>query len=222
MDRSQRIDECMAAVFYQSDVDEWGSYGEVSYKAILKQDTCSYQLAYARLCCCAYHLSSINAAESGCDRILAWIGTHKMPNGEVFSLRGPNYFAKKSKAPAGDWMLNPAGVDWVRSNSKLDHVLSRPDNRVMASLRSSKTPEKWSKIFIVAVNLQVPGWDHHSALSYCHGNFAPRSGIRHVDMGFLVESQSEEELPERLFGAVRICQIEMSSAAFVDSILTFL
>lgn len=39
-----------------------------------------------------------------------------------------------------------------------------------------------------------------------------------IDMGFLVESQKEEELPERLFGAVRICQMEMSSATFVDNL----
>ncbi|CAA3006665.1 Hypothetical predicted protein [Olea europaea subsp. europaea] len=92
-----------------------------------------------------------------------------LPPGEVFSLWGPNYFAKKSEVPAGDWLLNPAGVDLLRSNSKLDHVLSRPDNRVMASLRSSKTPEKWSKTFVLAVNLQVPGRDRHSAIFYFAG-----------------------------------------------------
>jgi hypothetical protein len=37
-----------------------------------------------------------------------------------------------------------------------------------------------------------------------------------IDMGFLVESQSEEELPERLFGAVRIAQMEMSAAKYVE------
>ncbi|KAL2520667.1 protein of unknown function-containing protein [Forsythia ovata] len=85
------------------------------------------------------------------------------PPGKLFSLRGPNYFAKKSKVLTDDWSLNPTRVDWQRSNSKLDHVLSRPDNRVMAGLRSSKTPKKSSKTFILAVNLQVPGRDHHSA-----------------------------------------------------------
>ncbi|AQK91689.1 hypothetical protein ZEAMMB73_Zm00001d009331 [Zea mays] len=32
-----------------------------------------------------------------------------------------------------------------------------------------------------------------------------------IDMGFLVESQPEEELPERLFGAMRIAQMEMGT-----------
>ncbi|KAG2335097.1 hypothetical protein Bca52824_006277 [Brassica carinata] len=38
-----------------------------------------------------------------------------------------------------------------------------------------------------------------------------------IDMGFLAEAQTEEELPERLIGAVRVCQMEMSSAFVVDA-----
>ncbi|KAI3468383.1 hypothetical protein Pfo_025046 [Paulownia fortunei] len=223
------------------------------------------------------------------------------PPGELFSLRGPNYLTKKAKTPAGEWLLNPAGVDWLRSNAKLDHVLARPDNRVMNALRSSKCCEKSSKTFIIAINLQVPGREHHSAVFYfsskidepintnsllyqfingsdafrnsrfkivnkiakgpwivktavgnysacllgkalnCYyhrgpnyfeidvdiGSSAIATAILRlalgcvtavtVDMGFLVEAQKEEELPERLFGAVRICQMEMNSATFVDS-----
>jgi hypothetical protein len=36
-----------------------------------------------------------------------------------------------------------------------------------------------------------------------------------IDMGFLVESQPEEELPERLFGAMRIAQMEMGTTGYV-------
>ncbi|PIN12454.1 hypothetical protein CDL12_14932 [Handroanthus impetiginosus] len=223
------------------------------------------------------------------------------PPGDLFSLRGPNYFTKKAKIPSSDWLLNPAGVDWLRSNAKLDHVLARPENRVMNALRSSKNCERSSKTFIIAINLQVPGREHHSAVFYfsskidehinsnsllyqfingsdafrssrfklvskivkgpwivktavgsysacllgkalnCYyhrgpnyleidvdiGSSAIATAILRlalgcvtavtVDMGFLVEAQKEEELPERLFGAVRICQMEMSSATFVDS-----
>ncbi|KAL2548195.1 hypothetical protein Fot_09725 [Forsythia ovata] len=231
------------------------------------------------------------------------IGTNgwASPPGEVFSLRGPKYFSKKTKTPSGEWLLNPAGVDWLRSNCRLDHVLARPDNRIMAALRNSKCPEKSSKTFIIAINLQVPGRDHYSAVFYfsskieesihsnsllyqfIHGSDAFRNSrfkivskivkgpwiVKNtvgnysacilgkalncyyhkgpnyleidvdigssaiattilrlalgcitavkVDMGFLVEAQLEEELPERLFGAVRICQMEMNSATFVDN-----
>ncbi|XP_059275277.1 protein ENHANCED DISEASE RESISTANCE 2-like [Lycium ferocissimum] len=220
------------------------------------------------------------------------------PPGNLFNLRGPNYLTKKTKIPSGAWLLQPAGVDWLRSNSKLDHVLARPDNRVMHALRKSHAP---LKTFIIAVNLQVPGRDHHSAVFYfatnndepiepgsslyrfingddvyrnsrfkivnrivkgpwivkaavgnysacilgkalnCYYHKGPNyleidvdigsstiaSAILHlalgyvtsvtIDMGFLVEAQTEEELPEKLFGAVRVCQMEMSSATFVDN-----
>ncbi|CAH9120074.1 unnamed protein product [Cuscuta epithymum] len=223
------------------------------------------------------------------------------PPGDLFLLRGPNYFTKKTKVPSGDWLLEPAGVDWLRSSSKLDHVMARPDNRVIQALRKSQSHGKSLKTFILAVNLQVPGREHHSAVFYfatrddaplepgsllyrfvngddayrnsrfkivnrivkgpwivrtavgnysacilgkalnCHYYRGPNyleidvdisssaiaNAILHlalgcvrsvtIDMGFLVESQSEDELPEKLFGAVRICQMEMSSAAYVDT-----
>ncbi|KAG6426860.1 hypothetical protein SASPL_111095 [Salvia splendens] len=59
------------------------------------------------------------------------------PPGDLFSVRSPNYLTKKGKNPAGEWLMNPAGVDWIRSSGKLDHVLARPDNRVMNALRAS-------------------------------------------------------------------------------------
>ncbi|KAL7595592.1 hypothetical protein Lser_V15G30696 [Lactuca serriola] len=222
------------------------------------------------------------------------------PPGDLFSLRGSNYFTKKQKCPSGPWLLHPAGVDWLRSASKLDHVLSRADNRVMHALRKSQCEgSNTAKSFVLAVNLQVPGRDHHSAVFYfatddpipsgsllyrfIHGDDAFRnqrfkivnrivkgpwivkatvgnysacllgkalnchyhSGPNYleidvdigsskvatailrlalgcvtavtIDMGFAVEAQEEEDLPEKLFGAVRICQMEMSSATFVDT-----
>ncbi|OVA13038.1 protein of unknown function DUF1336 [Macleaya cordata] len=221
------------------------------------------------------------------------------PPGELFALRSKNFFTKKQKSPSGDWLLKPAGVDWLRSASKLDNVLSRSDNRVMNSLRKSQSLGKSLKSFIFAVNLQVPGRENHSAVFYfatddpipigslfyrfvhgddtfrnqrfkivnrivkgpwivktavgnyaacllgkaltCNyyrgenyleidvdiGSSALASAILHlalgyvtavtIDMGFLVEAQNEEDLPERLLGAVRISHMEMSSATFVET-----
>ncbi|XP_051119367.1 protein ENHANCED DISEASE RESISTANCE 2-like [Andrographis paniculata] len=223
------------------------------------------------------------------------------PPGELFFLRGPDYLTKKAKLPSGEWLLNPAGVDWLRSNAKLDHVLARPDNRVMNALRRSRNCEKSFKDFVIAVNLQVPGRDHYSAVFYfsskvdepidsnsllyqfingsdafrnsrfklvnkivkgpwivktavgnysacllgkalnCYYHRGPNyleidvdigssaiaaailklalgcASAVTVDMGFLVEAQSNEELPEKLFGAVRISQMELNSATYVDS-----
>lgn len=38
-----------------------------------------------------------------------------------------------------------------------------------------------------------------------------------IDMGFVVEAQAEDELPEKLIGAIRVCQMEMSSATVVEA-----
>ncbi|XP_052208964.1 protein ENHANCED DISEASE RESISTANCE 2-like [Diospyros lotus] len=221
------------------------------------------------------------------------------PPGDLFSLRAKNFFSKKQKSPSGEWLLQPAGVDWLRSAAKLENLLARPENRVMHALRKAQSRGECGKTFIIAVNLQVPGRDQHSAVFYfatddpihsgsllqrfvdgddafrnqrfkivnrivkgpwivrtAVGNYsacllgkaltctyhrgpnyleidvdigssAIASAILHlalgyvtavtIDMGFLVEAQAEEELPERLFGAVRVCQMEMSSASFVET-----
>lgn len=225
------------------------------------------------------------------------------PSGDVFSVRGAEYFSMKQKVPAGESLMKPLGMDWLRSSAKLDHVLARRDNRTMAALRRAQGEGRALKAFVFAVNLQVPGREQqHSAVFYyaaedpippgslfhrfvhgddtfrnsrfkllsrivkgpwivraavgnhtacllgkaltCRyhrggnyleidvdiGSSALASSIIHlalgyvtsvsVDMAFMVESQAEEELPERVLGAVRIQQIEMSSAVYVDAAST--
>ena len=221
------------------------------------------------------------------------------PPGDLFCLRSKNYFIRKQKSPSGDWLFKPAGVDWLRSTSKLDNVLGRPDNRVAHALRKAQSLNRSQKAFIFAVNLQIPGREHHSAVFYfatedpippgslfyrfVHGDDAFRnqrfkivnrivkgpwivkaavgnyaacllgkalvcnyyrgsnyleidvdigsSAIANailrlalgyvttvtIDMGFVVEAQAEEELPEKLLGAVRVCQMEMSSATLIEA-----
>ncbi|XP_074569308.1 protein ENHANCED DISEASE RESISTANCE 2-like [Curcuma longa] len=221
------------------------------------------------------------------------------PPGDFFHLRGPNYFSRRQKCPSGDWLLRPAGVDWLRSVNRLDNVLGRPDNRIATALRGAHSLGCSRKAFLVAVNLQIPGRECHSAVFYyasedpippgsllyrfIHGDDAFRNArfkivnrivkgpwivkravgnhaacllgkalscnyhrgenyleidvdigsssianaILHIalgcvtavtiDMGFLVEAQEEEELPERLIGAVRVAQMEMCSARYVET-----
>lgn len=80
------------------------------------------------------------------------------PPGNLFSLRSKHYLSKKTKSPApADYLLKPTAVDWLRSTSKLEHVLSRADNRVMRVLRSQQSNGSFMKSFVFAINLQVPG-----------------------------------------------------------------
>ncbi|KAJ1382519.1 Protein ENHANCED DISEASE RESISTANCE 2, C-terminal [Sesbania bispinosa] len=193
------------------------------------------------------------------------------PPGDLFHLRSKSYLTKRQKSPAGDYLLSPVGMDWLKSATKLDNVLGRPDNRISQALRRAQSQGKSLKSFIFAVNLQVPGKEHHSAVSLLRhrvsgsvwfASWAVHRGGRWVqepavqagepdregtvdseddgweshaianailrlalgyvtsvsiDMGFVVEAQTEEELPERLIGAVRVCQMEMSSATVVDA-----
>uniref|UniRef100_A0A0E0Q254 Protein ENHANCED DISEASE RESISTANCE 2 C-terminal domain-containing protein n=1 Tax=Oryza rufipogon TaxID=4529 RepID=A0A0E0Q254_ORYRU len=78
-----------------------------------------------------------------------------------------------------------------------------------------------------ALTCRYHGGDGYLEIDVDIGSSAIASAILHlalgavtsvtIDMGFLVESQSEEELPERLFGAVRIAQMEMGAAKYVET-----
>ncbi|CAE6119890.1 unnamed protein product [Arabidopsis arenosa] len=214
------------------------------------------------------------------------------PPGNVFTLRSHNYFTTKQKSPGGDYLLSLAAVDWLKSTTnKLDHILSRPDNRVIHALKTSK-----SRSFIFAVNFQVP--NYNMVLYFATQKPIPSDSLLHkfinidddsfrderfkvvsnvvkgpwvvkaaagkfgafvvgktvkcsyyrgvdyfeidvdvsssailaaltrlmlgyvtslvIDVCFVVEAQTEEELPERLIGGARICSMELSSAFLVD------
>ncbi|KAL4022163.1 hypothetical protein IC575_015888 [Cucumis melo] len=221
------------------------------------------------------------------------------PPGDLFSIRSTNYFTKRQKSPAGDYLLFPAGMDWLKSISKLENVMAREDNRVSSSLRRAQSEGKSSKSFIFAVNLQIPNKDQYSAVIYfaaedpiptgsllhrfIHGDDSFRNqrfkivnriekgpwvvkktvgnysacllgksltcsyhkGSNYfeidvdigssslasailrltlhyvdsvtIDMGFVLEAVTEDELPERLIGAVRVSQIQMAAATEVES-----
>ncbi|KAH7433548.1 hypothetical protein KP509_07G074600 [Ceratopteris richardii] len=221
------------------------------------------------------------------------------PPGPSFQVRSSNYLIKHQKCASEECLFETVGVDWLRSHHKLDHVLSRPDNRVIQALRRCHDHDQGLEDFILAVNLQIPGRDYHHAVFYfvssdpipsgsllyrfiyeedddfrnsrfklisrivkgpwivratvanhaacllgkalvCNYYNGPNyfeidvdvstsvlaNAILHlalgyvssvtVDMAFLVEAQTEEELPERILGAVRIAQIEMASASLIE------
>ena len=239
---------------------------------------------------------SLQNVELDDDGVHGWAS----PPANLFMARGVNYFQKKVKTPCEQTLLKPLGVDWLRSNGRLDHILAHPENRVMQAFEEKASGEARKTSFIVAINLQVPGKEHHSAVFYfvtddyiaegsllyrfiheddafrnsrfklinrivkgpwivkaAAGNHAAcllgkaltcryikggnyleidvdigsstvANAILHlalgyvttvsVDMAFLIESQTDDELPEKLLGAVRIAQIEMEAASYLEAV----
>lgn len=88
------------------------------------------------------------------------------PPGDVFSVRSADYFDNKQKCPGGDYLLSPAGVDWLKSSTKLDNILARPDNRFAHALRKAQSLGRSQNGFIFAVNFQIPGKEHYHAVHY--------------------------------------------------------
>lgn len=87
------------------------------------------------------------------------------PSASSFLVRGHNFFQRRVKVAAGDALFKPLAVDWLKSNARLDHVLAHPANRVMQVHRESACGDALKSYFF-AINLQVPGRDHYSAVFY--------------------------------------------------------
>ncbi|MCO5557450.1 hypothetical protein L7F22_011015 [Adiantum nelumboides] len=88
------------------------------------------------------------------------------PPGHNFLVRGLDYFATKTKVPAGDCLLKPLAFDWIKSSSKIHEVLQHPNCRVHAAMEKVCLPVDGVSPFFWAFNLQVPSKDNYSAVAY--------------------------------------------------------
>ncbi|XP_021752082.1 protein ENHANCED DISEASE RESISTANCE 2-like [Chenopodium quinoa] len=86
------------------------------------------------------------------------------PSGDIFKVRGPEYFTTKLKVPAGEYLLKPLGFDWIKSSSKISEVLKDPNNRIRKVL-DNEFPEG-NQPFVWAFNLQLPSKENYSAIAY--------------------------------------------------------
>ncbi|KAF6176774.1 hypothetical protein GIB67_020496 [Kingdonia uniflora] len=218
------------------------------------------------------------------------------PSGDIFMVRGPEYFSTKAKISGGEYLLKPLGFDWIKSTTKIVDVLNNPKSRVRAAVEN-EFPNS-DKPFIWAFNIQLPSKDNFSAVAYFvaldpipEGSLMDRflkgddsfrnsrlklianivkgpwivrkavgelvicllgkavsckffvrenyvevdvdigasmvaSAIVHlafgyittltVDLAFLIESQIDLELPEKILGAVRFSELNPASAKPID------
>lgn len=218
------------------------------------------------------------------------------PPGAAFKVRGPEYFKTKVKIPAGDYLLKPIGLDWIKSSVKMGEILKHSNSRVRKVI-DNEFPAG-DKPFVWAFNMQLPTKDNYCVVAY-FTNIEPITGdsliekflkgdddfrnsrlkmianivngpwivkravgeqaicvigraltckfcvaenyievdidigssmvataIVHlafgyittltVDLAFLIESQVESELPEKLLGAFRLSNLNPASARQVE------
>ncbi|TQD94899.1 hypothetical protein C1H46_019501 [Malus baccata] len=99
----------------------------------------------------------------------------------------PHYHPRRQfdRTQLAAYLLQPCGIDWLRSSTKLDNVLPRLDNRVTNALPKAQPQGKSRKSFIFTVNLQIPDKDQHNVVFY----FATED---HIPVGSLLISSSME------------------------------
>ncbi|KMZ67470.1 hypothetical protein ZOSMA_267G00230 [Zostera marina] len=88
-----------------------------------------------------------------------------IPSGNIFKVRGPDYFSTNVKIPGGEYLLKPLGFDWIKGGgSKICEVMNNQNSRIRKALDDELA--KGSKPFIWAFNLQIPSRDNYSAVAY--------------------------------------------------------
>ncbi|KAM7280121.1 hypothetical protein ACFE04_007255 [Oxalis oulophora] len=96
------------------------------------------------------------------------------PPGDVFMVRGPQYFSTKVKIPAGNCLLKPIGFDWMKSSTKISDVLKDPNSRVRKAIENDFSEA--DRPFIWAFNIQVPSKENYSAVAYFISTEPPQEG----------------------------------------------
>ncbi|BAT90843.1 hypothetical protein LR48_Vigan08g164400 [Vigna angularis] len=96
-----------------------------------------------------------------------------LPPGAAFKVRGPEYFKTKVKIPAGDYLLKPIGLDWIKSSVKTGEILKHSNSRVRKVI-DNEFPAG-DKPFVWAFNMQLPTKDNYSVVAY-FTNIEPITG----------------------------------------------
>ncbi|CAA2965450.1 Hypothetical predicted protein [Olea europaea subsp. europaea] len=132
------------------------------------------------------------------------------PSGDVFKVRGPGYLTTKAKIPGSDYLLKPLSFDWIKGPMKISEILNNTKSHVRRAL-DDEISKDHKKPFIWAFNLQVP----MVANAIVHLAFGYITTLT-VDLAFLIEGQTELELPERILGTIRFSKLNTASANQVE------
>ncbi|GAY68173.1 hypothetical protein CUMW_262060, partial [Citrus unshiu] len=114
----------------------------------------------------------------------------KLSDGNNLRVRSKHFCYDKTKIPAGKHLMDLVAVDWFQDTKRMDHVARRQGcaAQIDVDIGSSTVANGVLGLVIVVITTLV------------------------VDMAFLVQANTTDELPERLIGAVRVSHIELKSA----------
>ncbi|KAH9686953.1 protein ENHANCED DISEASE RESISTANCE 2-like [Citrus sinensis] len=161
----------------------------------------------------------------------------KLSDGNNFRVRSKHFCYDKTKIPAGKHLMDLVAVDWFKDTKRMDHVARRQGcaAQVPGSTHYSMVFYFVTRQLVMGSLLQrfVDGDDEfrNSRLKLIPsvpkinvdiGSSTVADGVLGlvigvittlvVDMAFLVQANTTDELPERLIGAVRVSHIELKSA----------
>ncbi|XP_052297582.1 protein ENHANCED DISEASE RESISTANCE 2 isoform X6 [Citrus sinensis] len=161
----------------------------------------------------------------------------KLSDGNNFRVRSKHFCYDKTKIPAGKHLMDLVAVDWFKDTKRMDHVARRQG--CAAQVASEKG--LFSLIFNLqgswivrqsvgstpcllgkAVDCNYIRGPKYLEIDVDIGSSTVANGVLGlvigvittlvVDMAFLVQANTTDELPERLIGAVRVSHIELKSA----------
>ncbi|KAM7461229.1 hypothetical protein LguiA_029350 [Lonicera macranthoides] len=150
------------------------------------------------------------------------------PPGDNFKVRGPEYFSTKVKIPDGQYLLKPLGFDWLKGDDRFKNLRLKLITNIVKGHWIVKKIVGEQAICIIgrALTCKYTICESFMEVDIDIGSSVVVSAVVHlalgytvtltVDITFLIESQTESELPERILGAIKFSELKITSAMTVE------
>ncbi|XP_024039869.1 protein ENHANCED DISEASE RESISTANCE 2 isoform X9 [Citrus clementina] len=148
----------------------------------------------------------------------------KLSDGNNFRVRSKHFCYDKTKLqiPAGKHLMDLVAVDWFKDTKRMDHVARRQGCAAQGSWIVRQSVGSTPCLLGKAVDCNYIRGPKYLEIDVDIGSSTVANGVLGlvigvittlvVDMAFLVQANTTDELPERLIGAVRVSHIELKSA----------
>ncbi|XP_052297625.1 protein ENHANCED DISEASE RESISTANCE 2-like isoform X6 [Citrus sinensis] len=146
----------------------------------------------------------------------------KLSGGNNFRVRSKHFCYDKTKIPAGKHLMDLVAVDWFKDTKRMDHVARRQGCTAQGSWIVRQSVGSTPCLLGKAVDCNYIRGPKYLEIDVDIDSSTVANGVLGlvigvimtlvVDMAFLVQANTTDELPERLIGAVRVSYIELKSA----------